>query len=231
MIMTTNDDMSAELPPIQLLIAACPATDEPGDRYAWLTGFCLVTIQPREHTVELSGEVRIGHRHAENASLVRHLAEALDEDAVIAGYDLDDTISRLGRLPLGADQPAPALALLSKLSSMLQAHPPLDVGWNEDSRRTVRNLSDAHNLELSAAIDPYRGLPIAARDTTNRSYPSHYPDPLPVELVDTAGACLLALGEYYLPEELGPQLVAAWQRWRRLHAPVFPPAPTLLGSR
>ncbi|GGD91491.1 hypothetical protein GCM10011515_08950 [Tsuneonella deserti] len=227
----TNNDIPADLPPIQLLITACPATDDPGDRYAWLNGFCLLTIQPRHHTVELTGEVRVGHRHAENAALVRYLAEAIDEEAVLAGYDLHDTISRLGRLPIGADQPTPAIALLSKLKRMLEAHVPLDVGWNDDTRRTVHNLSVEHDLELSGDIAPYCEARVVGDEAIDRSHAREGNDPLAVELADNAGACLLALGETYLPEELGPQIIAAWQRWRRSQVPVFPPSPTLVVSR
>jgi hypothetical protein len=224
----TNDDTRAELPPIQLLIAACPITDQPGDRYAWLHGYCLLTIQPGPHNVDVTGEVRIGHRYAENADLVRHLADALDPGAVLAGYDLDDTISRLGRLPIDADQPATALALLAKLKAMIEAHPPLDVGCDEDSKIMVHNQSVAHDLEASENFDLFDETlavgGVEIRSCHNRGNPKR----LAVELADTAGACVLALGECYLPEELGPQLLAAWQRWRRSQTPVFPSGPGMV---
>lgn len=218
--MNTNHT-GADLPPIQLLLAACPATDQPGDRYAWLQAFCLLTIQPGQHTLEVAGEVRIGHRHAETPDLVAYLAEALDPTATLAGYDLDDTISRLGRLPIDADQPAPALALLRKLRAMIDSRPPLDVGCNEDTRTTVHNQSVAHDLEFRDEFDIFDDVLTIGGVEIRGVHDNANAASLAVELADTAGACLLALGETYLPEELGPQLLAAWQEWRRCQAPVF----------
>ncbi len=227
----TQDDTKMERSPIQLLIAACPATNEPGYRYAWLNGFALLTILPGEHSVELTGEVRIGHRHAENADLVRYLADALDPSAVLAGYDLDDTISRLGRLPIDADRPEPAVALLTKLRAMVDGHPPLDVGCDEDAKEMVHNQSVTHSLRLGGDISYFDEDRIVGPEKIRLDRGNNDSDPLALELTDTACACVLALGECYLPDELGPQLFAAWHRWRRSQVPVFPPVPTLVASQ
>lgn len=218
----TNDDTRALLPPIQLLLAACPITDQPGDRYAWLHGFCCLTIQPGPYTVEVTGEVRIGHRYAENVDLISYLSEALNPDAVLAGYDLDDTISRLGRLPIDAEQSAPALALLNKLRAMIEGHPPLDLGCDEDGKIMVHNQSVAHNLEVSDAFDLFDET-LTVGGVEIRSCHNHGNSArLAAELADTAGACLLAVRQCYLPEELGADLIAAWERWRRDLRPVLP---------
>lgn len=229
--MTHDDNSNAALPPIQLLIAACQATNHVGARYAWLNGFCLLTIQPRQDSVELTGEVRIGHRFAENANLVRCLADALDPGAVLAGRDLDYTISRLGRLPIDADQPAHSLALLGKLAEMLEGHPPIDVGCDEDARNLVHNHAAEHSLEIDWGDDWNEDDDDAADwEEIIRSERVLEPGPLSRELADTAGACLLAIGDCWLGDELKPHLLATWESWRRNHVPVLPPVPTLVAS-
>lgn len=208
-MINTDTNTTAELPPIQLLIPHVLSAEHDGDRHAWLHAFCLATITPRMGTVELTGEVRIGHRYAENLDLVQHLVDALDSTAVLAGYDLDSAINQMGRLPLGAREQAPALALLSKLEAMIEHQLPLDVGCSEDMRIMVHNNAIAHDLELHAELDRCNL------------------DQLAISLRDKAGACVLALADIYIPDDLQPQVIAAWRRWHRTQVPVFPPRPVL----
>lgn len=205
----TITDTTADLPPIQLLIPHVLSAEHDGDRHAWLHAFCLLTITPLADTVELTGEVRLGHRYAENWELVQHLADALDPTAVLAGHDLDSAINRLGRLPIDAREPASALTLLSKLEAMIDNQCCLDVGCTEDMRIIVHNSAIAHDLELHAELDEGNL------------------DQLAIALRDKAGACVLALGECYIREDLQSQLIAAWHHWHRTQVPVFPPAPVL----
>lgn len=205
----TITDTTADLPPIQLLIAHVLSAEHDGDKHAWLHAFCLLTITPLADSVKLTGEVRLGHRYAENWELVQHLADALDPTAVLAGYDLDTAINRLGRLPIDARKPASALALLNKLEAMIDNQCCLDVGCTDDMRIMVHNSAIAHGLELHAELNQCSLEQLA------------------IALSDKAGACVLALGECYIPEDLQPQLIAAWRHWHRNQMPVFPPAPVL----
>ena len=203
----------AAIPAIQLLVPTCMSAEHRGDRYTWLHGFCLLTVQPTNSSVTLTGDVYVGHRMSENRDFVQHLANALDPDAVLAGYDLDTAIDILGRLPLDAADPVPAIELMSKLSAMLENHSPIDLAGDCDSQLEVQNQGNARDLRREFEVDECN------------------PRQLARNLADHASACLLALGELYLPEVLQPKLIAAWEAWLRSHEPVFPPAPALATSQ
>lgn len=201
------------MPPIQLLIPKCMSAEHRGDRYTWLHGFCLLTIQPTSDTVTLVGEVYVGHRMSENRMFVQHLANALDPDAVMAGYDLDTAIDKLGRLPIDAADPVSAIELLSRFRAMLEKYAPIDLAGDWDSQLEVQNQGNARDLRREFDADECN------------------PQQLARNLADHASACVLALGELYLPEVLQPKLIAAWEAWHRIYQPVFPPTPVLATSQ
>ncbi|HEX8533835.1 MAG TPA: hypothetical protein VF662_06675 [Allosphingosinicella sp.] len=121
-----NDDSGLQRPLIQILVPDLRTIDQPGTRYAWLNGYCLLSCNTDDLTV--SGEVRIGEHLAENPDLIADLAHALVPTAVLAGTDLTAMVSGLGRLPFDAPNQAPSLALLAKLRSMIEHNPPIDLG-------------------------------------------------------------------------------------------------------
>ncbi len=122
----TNDrcKRGRERPVLQVLVPACQA----GSGYAWLNGYCVLSCRADGNDVVISGEVRIGEHIADNPGLIASLANALDPAAVLVGMDLTGMVSSLGRLPIDAPDQAPALALLTKLRSMLEMHSPIDLG-------------------------------------------------------------------------------------------------------
>jgi hypothetical protein len=121
-----NDNSGHQRPLIQILVPDLRTIDQPGTRYAWLNGYCIITCDTDDLTV--SGEVRIGEHLAENPDLIADLAHALDGAAVLVGLDLTALLSGLGRLPFDALDQAPSLALLAKLRSMIEHNPPIDLG-------------------------------------------------------------------------------------------------------
>ena len=122
------NDNGGRRPLIQVLVPALRTVDQPGMSFAWLNGYCLLSCRLEGHGVILGGEVRIGEHLADNPSLIASLADALDPAAVLAGMDLTSVVSGLGRLPFDAPDQAPALAVLTKLRSMLEHHKPIDLG-------------------------------------------------------------------------------------------------------
>ena len=141
-----------QLPPIQLLVPACTATDAGGVRLGWLHGYCSLILRHAGRDLTIEGEVRIGDRYGQNASLTQALADALEPGAVLAGSDLTAIIADLGRLPIEADDPAPAVSLLERLRAMLEEQTPLDLALNEHSREEV--LSQAFQHDLLVNDDP-----------------------------------------------------------------------------
>lgn len=201
----TDDAVRRNFPPIQLLIPSFGTSNGMPSCYTWLHGYCLLTITPLpKNNVLVRGEVRIGERYAENPQIVKHLADALDPDCVLAGYGLDDMIAMFGRLPIGADQPDPGLAVLEKLKAMLENWLPMDVGCDEEAREIVRIQAEAHELTLTDAALELR--------TDNAA----------VALADKAGACALTLAELYMPDWMHLPVLCAWHNWRTSHLPVLP---------
>jgi hypothetical protein len=121
-----NDNAGLQRPLIQVLVPDLQTVDQPGARYAWLNGYCIITCDTDDLTV--GGEVRIGEHLAENPDLIADLAHALDPAAVLVGMDLTALLSGLGTLPFDAPNQAPSLALLAKLRSMIEHNPPIDLG-------------------------------------------------------------------------------------------------------
>lgn len=202
-----------DLPPIQILITACAAYGEPDPRCAWLHGYCLLTLRPGSGTVQVNGEVRTGERHGDDRPIIEALTAALDPDAVLAGLDLTDTLGRLGRLPTDAADQRPALALLAKLKTMLADCPPLDLTLTDTSQTAVALQVLQHELCFRERFDGDghdAGIGIQLfGNQDNRN-----PNQLVVELADTAGAVLLAVGDLYLDASLHALLLAAWEQWR-----------------
>lgn len=113
---------------IQVLVPACRALSQADTGFSWLNGYCILNCRLVADDVVISGEVRIGEHLAENPDLITSLTDALDTTATLAGMDLTSTLRGLCRLPIDAPDQAPALALLTKLRSMLEAHQPIDLG-------------------------------------------------------------------------------------------------------
>jgi|GEM_PF-4207790 len=210
------------LPPIQLLVPACTATDATGLRLGWLHGYCLLTLRHEGADLTIDGEVRIGERYGENASLTQALADALEIGAALAGCDLTAIIGQLGRLPIEAANPAPALALLSKLKAMLEQETPLDLALSEHSRDEVLLHAFRHDLIVNdEPVDEYGdplqfGAPHSGASSGN-------PYRQAMDLADTAGLYLLTVGSVYLEEAQQSHLLAAWQAWRENFQPQLPP--------
>jgi len=211
-----------QLPPIQLLIASCATIEDQETRLGWLQGYCVLTFRPVGAGLQLDGEVCIGERYGENSAMIQDLADALDPDAVLAGYDLTDTIGRLGRLPIGAKDPDPSLNLLAKLKTMLEQRSPIDLALTEDSQTEVTLQALRHQLGFGEELDGSEEdfPPDFAFDTAGQDHGN--PHQMAVDLANMAGDCLLALGNIYLADELRPQLLAAWQEWRDNFKPRLP---------
>ena len=212
-----NTDPHSQWPLIQLLIPACQATAGPGTHYAWLNGYCLINCKVGADEIVLSGEVRIGDHLAENFDLISGLAAALDPSALLAGWDLHGTLSALGRLPIDAINPAPALDLLTKIKSMLRTHTPIDLGITPDSRDAV--LASARFWNLGGGGG---GISYKVGQLSSEGVGSGNPRLLAEMLADEGSACLLALGQLFLTQVPRVKMDTAWQRWRRSVVPIFP---------
>lgn len=220
--MNINDNDNRPFPPIQLLIPECLTVDQDDSPLTWLHGFCLVTYSPLGVGLKLNGVIRIGERFAENLDMIRDLTEALDPEAVLAGYDLTAAISSIGRLPIEANDPQPALDLLARIKAMLEMHDPIDLSIDDSSQTQVtvqllRNQFNDEEGKIAAADDELfeMGL-LGLHDSSN---PSH----VAADLTEAAGAYLLAIGQLYIPDELGPDFRAAVERWERDVQPQLPP--------
>lgn len=217
---TSNDNQV--LPPIQLLITACATTNNPGMRLGWLHGFALLTCTPAGVSLHIDGEVRIGEFFGENLAMIQNLADALDPEAVLAGYDLTSMMSQLGRLPIEANDPRPSLDLLTKLKSMLEHQAPIELALSDDSQTEVAVQAVCNKLGSVEGFDDAEhgnlldfGEPISGHENVD-------PHRMAVDLADTAGAYMLAIGNLYLADELRPQLEAALRRWRENLTPQLP---------
>lgn len=209
------------LPPIQLLVPACAAADASGLQLGWLRGYCLLTLRYVGAGLAIDGEVGIGDRYGQNAELTQALADALEPGAALAGCDLTAIVSKLGRLPIQATNPAPALDLLAKLKAMLEQETPLDLALNEQSRDEVLNQALRHGLIVNdESVDEY-GEPLNFGEPEGGSG-SGNPYRQAIDLADTAGVYLLTVGSIYLEEKQQPQLAAAWQAWRKNFQPLLP---------
>lgn len=213
-----NDNDNRPFPSIQLLVPSCQTVDDAGSGLTWLHGFCLVTFRPVGPGVQLGGIVRVGARYGENPAMVRELAKALDPAAVLAGDDLTSIVGSIGRLPIEANDQQPALDVLAKLKAMLMVHDPIDLAMDDHSRTEVlvqhiRLLPGIEDDTNDAINDAWLAADVADRASVA---PQH----LAVELIQNARACVLAIGEIYLDEELRPALLAALENWERTE-PLF----------
>lgn len=209
-MMSINDN--ERLRPVQILITACTTYDQPDPRCSWLHGYCVLTCQFVDDTVLLTGEVRTGERYSDDRPLIDDLTTALDPQAVLAGLDLTDMISRLGRLPIDAADQGPSLALLATLKRMLEGRPPLELTLTELSQAAVTRQVVQHQLCVRERLDCQ-----GHDDLGVQLFGSHdncNPNRLAIEMADTAGAVLLAIGDLHMHASLRLPLLAAWQRWR-----------------
>jgi hypothetical protein len=202
---------------LQILIPACRTIDQPGTGYAWLNGYCVLSCRLRAHDVVLDGDVRIGEHLGENSDLITSLAHALDPTAVLAGMDLTSVVSRLGRLPIDATDPAPPLALLTKLRTMIEQHRPIDLAITPESRNAVLVEAEARNLGGGL-----NGISYTVGGSFGAGLDSGNPRLLAQVLADEASACLLAMSRITLTDLQRVKLEAAWKRWRESLAPHLP---------
>lgn len=213
--MNTNDNQTVPAP-IQLLIVACPKLEQPNTEYAWLHGYALLTLQPGMDGVAFDGEVAVGDRYAENPGLVDRLTASLDPTAVLAGIDLHDAISRLGRLPLGADDPASAIALLKRLREMLAERPPVDLSIDDRWRALLATRVTDQGSELAQPFeDATQAIPIEGRVWSDPGSDNANPHRLAAILADRASAAVTAIAARLFTPEQQDQVEAAWQNWRR----------------
>jgi hypothetical protein len=225
--MEKTDDNS-QLPTIQLLITSCPKVADSNTRYAWLHGYCLLTYSQVGDSVHLDGQLRIGQPYVDDGSFIAGLTQALDPGACLAGLDLHDLVSCLSGLPIGARDQKPALALLLRLRRMLHAQAPIDLALGQDHTTAVASRA----LELASCYDAPvgddRGGQPAGGAPLSSNFDNGNPNQLAQDLAEAASIAILALGDFYVPDELRPQLEAKWRAWRHSLAPSVPmPKPTL----
>jgi hypothetical protein len=134
--MNTNDNDNCSAPPVQLLIPLCEAANDTGGSLTWLHAYCIVTIRPVGGVLQLNGRISLGQRYGD-LELIRNLAATLNSGAVLAGHDLTDIISKLGRLSIDANDAKPALSLLAMLKCMLCFHDPIDLTIDSESEAQV----------------------------------------------------------------------------------------------
>jgi hypothetical protein len=201
-------------PLIQVLVPACRTINQPGTGYAWLNGYCVLSCRVEADGVVVGGEVRIGEHLAENSDLIGRLAHILNPGAVLSGMDLTRVLSGLGRLPIDAVDPAPALALLTMLRNMLEKHRPIDLIITPESRNAVLLKAKARDLGSGRS-----GLSYQVGQQLREDVDSGNPHLLAEMLADHASACLLAISTLTLPEVQRVKLEAAWRTWRQSLVP------------
>lgn len=208
--MNTNDNDNRSVPPVQLLIPLCETANDTGVSLAWLHAYCVVTIRPVGGVLQLNGRISLGQRYGENLELVRNLAAALNSGAVLAGHDLTDVISKLGRLSIDANDAKPALRLLAMLKCMLCCHDPINLAIDIDSQTQVA----VQQLQLHPGMDQATKNAIdAGWFETGLGEVSVRPYRIASDLVERARACIGAIAEIYLAGEQKPVLRAAWEKW------------------
>lgn len=212
---------TAQRPAVQLLITACPQIGDVENGYSWLHGYCLLTCSQLGGAVRLDGQLRIGQPYCENYDLIAELTDALDPRAVLGGLDLHDMVSSLSRLPIGTQDQGPALALLAKLQAMLCAHRPIDLALDRDHESLLVMEVLEHKLSCSEGPACGDGFRIYDGVIVRGDLDNGNPHRLVQNLVDTASAAMLALGDLYLPDELQPKLLAEWRAWRHSLAPAI----------
>ena len=215
-----NNNDNCRLPAIQLLIPSCIIVDEGQTQLAWLDSYCLVTYSPGAANLKLDGVVRIGERFAENLEMIRDLTDALDPQAQLAGYDLTSVIGQLGRLPIEANDPQPALDLLAKIKAMLDMCDPIDLAIDVNSQTEVTvQLSRNHLGE-----DNTRAVPDLELGEIGLLANPDYSNPYSIaaDLTELASAYMLAIGQLYIPEELLPAFRDAVEGWERNVKPQLP---------
>ena len=206
--MNNNDNQPC--PPIQLLVPICPTFEGDGMTLAWLHGYALLTYRPDGAGMTFDAEIRINERYRENLALIRSLADALDPKAVVAGYDLTLIIGNLGRLPIESKQPRPALDLLDKLKTMLETFDPIDLSINDTTQSEVALQLMRHQLGVEAEG--------AINDELIEFGPFDEGQSLNVlsignDLIETAAAYMLSIGQLCLAAEILPLLTDAVNQW------------------
>lgn len=212
-------DQEFEPSPIQVLVTAASGfATAPG--CSWLHGFCLLTCTQKDGEVTIDGQLVTGERFADDRPVIEALSRALYENAILAGLDMTDMVGRLGRLPIDSQDQRPALALLRRLRAMLVGREAIDLTLTERGQATMVLTARKHGLSLR---EDWVGERENARPAVRGGIDNGNPARLPVELVDTAGVCLLTIAELHLPE-LRAQIASGWRRWRS-ELQVAPPLP------
>ena len=215
--MNTCHNDNRALPPIQLIVPLCQTVDDAGSTLAWLHGYCLATFRIVGAGIRLDGTLAIGKRYGENLGLINDLASALDAGAVLAAYDCHDLISRLGRLPIEANDPKPALELLAMLKCMLNFHDPIDLAIDDDSQTEVAvqylRLPVGMDQETRDALDDDLFETGWSNETDLR------PHRVASDLIESTRAYIGAIGALYFAEEMRSPLLTAWDAWERAIQP------------
>ena len=195
-------------PAIQLLITACSAFGPPPERCAWLHGFCLLTLRPGGSPVLAQARVATGEHHCDDRPLIMELTRLLDPKAILAGLDLTSMLGKLGRLPIDATDQGPALNLLDRLETMIEANPPIDLALSVEARGQVARHAREQRLDVAEHLGDGTGSALfGVMDNGN-------PAALALKMAETADACALALVEINGGQ---PQLAALQLerlRWR-----------------
>lgn len=204
-----NNDKELPRPAMQVLITAASGFDTAPNCY-WLHGFCLLTCRQDEEGVSVTGKLMTGERFADDAPLIRALTRELDQDAVLVGLDLTDMVARLGRLPTDAEDQKPALALLARLRAMLVANDPVDLALTDFTRDWLAASARENGLHLA---ERWNSSEHDLRSPLGPGIDNLNPTRLATDLVETAGACLLAAAELRHRDN-HTSVAAAWRRWR-----------------
>lgn len=203
------NDKQLSRPAMQVLITAASGFDTAPNCY-WLHGFCLLTCRRSAEGVSVTGKLMTGERFADDAPLIRALSRELDDQAVLVGLDLTDMVGRLGRLPTDAEDQKPALALLARLRAMLVANDPIDLALTDLSRSWLVASARENGLHLA---EPWEGGEQSLCAPSGVGIDDLNPTRLATDLVNTAGACLLAAAELRHRDN-HTSVAAAWRRWR-----------------
>lgn len=195
-------------PGIQLLIIAASAFGAPAERCAWLHGFCLLTLRPDRSPILAGAKVATGERYCDDGPLIGELTRLLDPNAILAGPDLTSMLSKLGRLAIDAADQRPALKLLAKLETMIEANPPIDLAVSAEARGHVARHARDQQLGIAERISVGNG------DALFEILDNGNPAALSLMMAETAEACALALAEMKWGQPQMAALLHERMKWR-----------------
>lgn len=196
-------------PAIQLLIIACSAFGPPSERCAWLHGFCLLTLHPGGSPVLAQAKVATGERYCDDRPLIQELTRLIDPNATLAALDLTSMLGKLGRLPIDATDQGPALELLDRLETMIEAKAPIDLALSADDRGQVARHAQEQQLGITERLGDGTGSALfGVMDNAN-------PAALAMMMAETADACALALVEKKWGQPHMAALLHERLKWRK----------------